>query len=49
MYSIDRDGTIYDDYRDSKLFKVNFIFLVKCDTIEFWQHGSMTDITEINM
>lgn len=49
MCSIDRDGTTYDDYRDSKLFKVNFTFLMKCGTIEFWQYSGTTDIIEINM
>jgi gamma-glutamylcyclotransferase (GGCT)/AIG2-like uncharacterized protein YtfP len=49
MCSIDTDGTTFDGYRDSKLFKVNFTSLVKCGTIEFRQHGGTTDITEINM
>ena len=47
--SIDRDGTTFDGYGDSKLFKVNFTSLVKCGTIEFRQHGGTTDVTEINM
>ena len=49
MCSIDTDGTIFDGYGDSKLFKVNFTSLVKCRTIEFRQHGGTTDATEINM
>src|SRR5215471_10714232 len=47
--SIDRDGTTFDGYGNSKLFKVNFTSLVKCRTIEFRQHGGTTDVTEINM
>src|SRR5579859_6198610 len=49
MCSIDTDGTTYDGYGDSKLFKVNFTSLVKCGTVEFRQHGGTTDIAEINM
>jgi len=49
LCDIGGDGTIFDGYSDSKLFKVNFTSLAKCGTIEFRQHGGTTDDSEIIM
>jgi len=43
MCAVAEAGSAFDGYSHSKLFKVNFTSLSKCNTIEFRQHGGTSD------
>ena len=43
MCALEGPGSAFDGYSDSKVFKVNFTSLSKCNTIEFCQHRGTSD------
>jgi gamma-glutamylcyclotransferase (GGCT)/AIG2-like uncharacterized protein YtfP len=48
MCNVGEDGTLFDGYADTKLFKVNFTSLSKCGTVEFRQHDGTTEYDEVD-
>jgi len=42
MCDVGTEGTLFDGYKDTKLFKINFASLATLGTIEFRQHDNTT-------